>query len=79
VSAPPGPSRQSAAKTPRGERQWVRHMPLSGSHWYSPAAMSSPPPSSGLALVIAGESSAARCSTHWAVAATMAKAVQASR
>src|ERR1043166_5799747 len=74
--APRRPSRQSAVKKLRGERQCLRQTCLSGVHWKIPAATSKIPPSTGLVLTINGDNSAAPCKIHCAAAASKLKPVQ---
>jgi hypothetical protein len=63
----------------RGDRQPFKHARLSGVHWKTPAARSSPPLKTGLVAAIAGDRSAALCNHHWASVATAEYAVQTAR
>src|ERR1035437_5392628 len=77
--APHLPSRQSVIRNPNGERQCLRQAFFSGVHWKIPATMSNTPPRSGLVLTIIGESSAAPCKIHCAIAASALKPVHTTR
>jgi hypothetical protein len=72
TKAPTVPSRHSLIRKERGDRQPFKHARLSGVHWKTPAAKSSPPLKTGLVAAIVGDRSAVLCNHHWASVAEYA-------
>src|SRR5579863_895896 len=79
TKAPAAPSRHSLIRKERGDRQPCKHARLSGVHWKTPAARSSPPLKTGLVAAIVGDRSAVLCNHHWASVATAEYAVHTAR